>query len=159
MHWLVELYPMKCKHLESTINRDGKECRACGLGWRFVIAKKRMKKRDKRRRVWITQPQVHGNGGWCGDTILSESSMPLHKALAINPESRFDIYQDWREYGRLGATRISTKPDSNKGIYYWHGDDQRWYELWWETLTWAFRGQWKLPRNPRITHGRRLKWL
>ncbi len=117
----------KCKHSKSILTRDdGKECVSCGWIWR--VMKRRMKRLDKRRRVWITQPLVHGNGGWYGDKNLSETSMPLHKALAINPESRFNVYQSWQEYGRLGATRISTKPDSNKAIYYWHSEEQRWYE-------------------------------
>lgn len=113
----------KCKHKAILTRDDGRECVSCGRIWR----KKRMGKYDKRRRVWITQPLVHGNGGWYGDQVLA-GSMPLHKALAINPESRFDVYQDWGEYGRLGATRISIKPDSNKSIYYWNGEEKRWYE-------------------------------
>jgi len=38
---------MKCKHKESTINRDGKECLTCGLNWYQCLKDKRQEKKSK----------------------------------------------------------------------------------------------------------------
>lgn len=86
-----------------------------------------MTKFDPKRKVWITQPQPHGNGGWCGDKVLSSPrGMQLRRALKIDPVAKYGIYQDWYEYGTLGATRISFRPDSNKSICYWNDNDKQW---------------------------------
>jgi hypothetical protein len=38
---------MKCKHKESTISRDGKECSKCGLNWYQCLQENRQKKKSK----------------------------------------------------------------------------------------------------------------
>ncbi len=43
-----------------------------------------MKRLDKRRRVWITQPIPHGNDGWCGDKNLSEKSILVPNPIPIS---------------------------------------------------------------------------
>lgn len=89
-----------------------------------------MKKFDPKRKVWIVSPHCHGNGGWCGQSVLSSKrGMQLQRAVKINPSVKYDVYEDWFEFGRLGATRICFKPDANKSLYYWQSDEKRWIKI------------------------------
>jgi len=114
----------QCKHPTSKKTRDGNVCSLCGIPWRSAFL---ATLDSKTKKVWITFPSVHGNGGWCGDKVLSSpQGMQLKRALKIDPEKKYNVYEDWDSYGTLGAIRISVKPDSNASIYYWDGDSRQW---------------------------------
>lgn len=91
-------------------------------------SKKKNECKCMKRKVWIIHPLCHGNGGWYGQSILSsKKGMQLKRALSIlNPFTEYDIYNDYRDSGYLGAIRICIKPDANKSILYFDGEDYLW---------------------------------
>lgn len=81
-----------------------------------------------KRKVWIIEPYVHGNGGWYGWKILSsEKGMQLKRALSIDPYTKYDLWSRYEEYGDLGAIRICYKKDPNRAIYYFN--DCEWKKI------------------------------
>lgn len=82
---------------------------------------------NTKRKVWIIQPLVHGNGGWYGSQRLSSKrGMQLNRALKINPFDRYDTYNDYYHTSNLGAPRICISQDVNKSLYYYDGEENRW---------------------------------
>lgn len=78
-------------------------------------------------KVYITHPSKHGNGGWCGDSVLLETT--LEKALRLTPKDIDDDFDyDETEFNNYDFY-ISSEPNSNKMIYKWNNYDCRWEKV------------------------------
>lgn len=72
-------------------------------------------------KVYIIEPHCHGNGGWCGETIVKECEN-LKEALLFVPEYEEPCWGD-------NQTRISYTKNINDAKYYYDWDEQKWIEI------------------------------
>jgi hypothetical protein len=72
---------------------------------------------------FLIEPMCHGNGGWCGQSILQVGTKA--ELLAICPNER-----GWSgnhgPYAYDPEPRICTEPDVSKSIIIWDGEELTW---------------------------------
>jgi hypothetical protein len=80
---------------------------------------------SKKKYVYIIKLRCHGNGGWCGSTIIKEFSS-MAKALRTKPrwEPEYSPYDGHI----LNHPRLSPTNDINDARYIFDWEDDRWKE-------------------------------
>lgn len=73
------------------------------------------------QQVYLVQPSVHGNGGWCGSTTLG--SGPLRDLLCIDPQYQHGIAD--RDFGD-DQYRICIDENPNHALAIFNAEDERW---------------------------------
>lgn len=75
---------------------------------------------------YIIEPQCHGNGGWCGSTVVGEYTS-IKAALKTKPRWR----PEYSPYDGhiMNKPRLSPSPDPNEATHFFDWDTGKWKEI------------------------------
>ena len=71
------------------------------------------------KKYYLIRPCCHGNGGWCGQTVLATGTLSELFKHKVN----VDEYED---AGHDPLPRICDEEDVNKAVYLWDDDTNAW---------------------------------
>lgn len=137
---------MRCEHLEPTWDRDGKECRKCGLSWHLVLKENRQNKpmtakearhkaeqaflrikRQKEAQARIDAEERERERIEAEKALEQEANARLPEAIAKIEESvEFGGTATTINYGRNGELSRAIKIKLQKLGYIVHDDDKFW---------------------------------